>query len=103
MLRGVSSERPSSRPRAKKRGSEIFAVQVKMARMALGWGLRELAKAAKVSGDTVNRLEKGEELRERTLLAIRETFEKAGVVFIAQDGGGPGVRLAKPLKRKRAK
>jgi transcriptional regulator with XRE-family HTH domain len=84
-------------------GSEIFAMQVKMARMALGWGVRELAKAAKVSGDTVNRLEKGEELRERTLLAVRQTFEAAGVVFIDQNGGGPGVRLAKPMRRKRAK
>jgi transcriptional regulator with XRE-family HTH domain len=83
--------------------SDIFAMQVKMARTALGWGVRELAKAAKVSGDTVNRLEKGEELRERTLLAIRQTFETAGVVFINQNGGGPGVRLAKPMKRKRGK
>ena len=49
------------------------------------------------------RLKTGEELRERTLLAIRQTFEAAGVVFIDQNGGGPGVRLAKPMRRKRAK
>ncbi|MGE5546489.1 MAG: helix-turn-helix domain-containing protein [Solirubrobacterales bacterium] len=75
----------------------MLAVQCKMARAALGWGVRDLAAAAKVSADTVARLERGEELRERTVEAIRSAFEGAGVLFLA-DGetasGGPGVRLA---------
>lgn len=75
------------------RASDLFPVQVKMARVALGWGVRDLAAAAKVSGDTVNRLEQGEELRERTLAAVREALETAGVEFLPQNGGGPGVRL----------
>jgi transcriptional regulator with XRE-family HTH domain len=81
------------------RGSEILPVQIKMARAALGWGVRELATAAKVSGDTVNRLERGERLRERTLAAVRAAMEAAGVVFITENGGGPGVRLNKRGKR----
>lgn len=72
----------------------IFApVQCKMARAAVGWGVRQLAKEAGVSVDTVSRLERGEELQPRTLAAIRAALEAAGVEFIPQNGGGPGVRL----------
>jgi transcriptional regulator with XRE-family HTH domain len=67
-----------------------------MARAAVGLGVRELAAAAKVSPDTVARLERGEPLRERTVEAIRAALEAAGVEFIAENGGGPGVRLRKP-------
>ena len=71
------------------------AVQCKMARVALDFGVRELATLAKVSPDTVARLERGEPLRERTVDAIRAALESAGVEFIAENGGGPGVRLRK--------
>ncbi|WP_343228805.1 helix-turn-helix transcriptional regulator [Rhizobium indicum] len=67
-----------------------------MARTALGIGVRELAEMAKVSPDTVSRLERGETLRQRTVEDIKETLEEGGVIFLA-DGettdGGPGVRL----------
>ena len=69
------------------------ATQSKMARAALGLGVRELAELAKVSPDTIARLERGEELRERTVDAIRIALETAGVEFIAENGGGAGVRL----------
>lgn len=75
------------------RGSEISAVQVRMARVALGWGVRDLAAAAQISGDTLNRLERGDVIRTRTLAAVRHALEAAGIVFIAENGGGPGVRL----------
>lgn len=77
------------------RGSELLPVQCKMARSALGLGVRELAKAAKVAPDTIARLERGEQLRERTVDAIRATLEAAGVEFIPENGGGPGVRVRK--------
>ena len=67
-----------------------------MARAALGVGVRELAELAKVSPDTVARFERGEELRERTVDALRIALESAGVEFIAENGGGAGVRLRKP-------
>lgn len=73
----------------------MLAIQCKMARTAVGWGVRELAEAAKVSPDTVARLERGEELRERTIDAIRKALESAGIEFIDENGGGPGVRLRK--------
>jgi len=66
-----------------------------MARAALGWGVRDLAAAAKVSVDTVARFERGEALRERTVEDIRRALETAGVEFIDENGGGPGVRLKK--------
>jgi DNA-binding XRE family transcriptional regulator len=79
--------------------SEIIPSQSRMARAALEWGIRDLAKAALVSHDTVVRFERGEDLKDRTVDAIREAFERNGVEFIAENGGGPGVRLAKPKRR----
>ena len=76
-------------------GSELVAVQSRMARAALGLGVRDLARAAGVSPDTIARLERGETLRSSTLAAIRAALEKAGVLFIEENGGGPGVRLRK--------
>ncbi len=73
----------------------MLAIQSRMARAALGWGVRELAAAAKVSPDTVARFERGETLYPRTVDAIRTALEAAGVKFIAENGGGPGVRLNK--------
>lgn len=71
------------------------AVQCKMARAALGLGVRELADMAKVSPDTIARLERGDTLRERTVADIRATLETAGIIFVAENGEGPGVRLKK--------
>jgi len=75
-------------------------VQSRMARAALGWGIRELAGSAKVSIDTVARFERGEELKERTVDAIRHALVAAGIEFIDENGGGPGVRLRKRQKPK---
>src|SRR5205823_13918214 len=73
----------------------IFALQCRMARAALGWGVRELAAAAKVSIDTVARFERGDELKERTIDALQRALEAAGVEFT--NGDQPGVRLTKAV------
>lgn len=78
----------------------MVPIQCKMARVALGLGVRELAELADVSPDTVARLERGEALKERTVGAIRATLEKAGVEFIEENGGGPGLRLKKKGRAK---
>ncbi|MFB9984705.1 multiprotein-bridging factor 1 family protein [Mesorhizobium kowhaii] len=70
-------------------------IQCKMARVALGWGTRDLARNAGVSPDTVARFERGEQLKGTTVAALRNTFEAAGIEFIPENGGGPGVRLAR--------
>lgn len=41
------------------------------------------------------RLEAGEELKPRTLKAVQCALEEAGVIFVAENGEGPGVRLRK--------
>jgi transcriptional regulator with XRE-family HTH domain len=78
----------------------FLPVQCRMARAALGLGVRELAASAKVSIDTVARFERGDELKERTIEALQRALEGAGVEFIDENGGGPGVRLRKQPKRK---
>jgi transcriptional regulator with XRE-family HTH domain len=75
----------------------VIAAQCKMARAALGLGVRELAQQAKVSPDTIARLERGEELRERTVDAIRHALEAGGVEFT--NGDRPGVRLGKRAEK----
>ena len=71
------------------------AAQCRMARAALGLGVRDLAGLASVSPNTIARLERGEDLRPATIAAIRAALESAGVDFIPENGGGPGVRLRK--------
>jgi transcriptional regulator with XRE-family HTH domain len=70
----------------------LLPVQCKMARAALGWGVRELAAAAKVSTDTVARFERGDELKERTIEALQRVLEAAGIEF-TDENGGVGLRL----------
>ena len=70
----------------------ITAVQCKMARAALGWGVRDLAREAQVGVSTVTRFESGTEPIPATLAAIRRALEAAGVEFI--DGEKPGVRFS---------
>jgi transcriptional regulator with XRE-family HTH domain len=79
----------------------ILPVQCRMARAALGLGVRELALAAKVSTDTVARFERGDELKERTVDALQRAFEAAGVEFT--NGDQPGVRLTRTVAAQSAK
>lgn len=72
------------------------SVQIKMARAAIGWGVRELAAAAGVTANTVTRIENGADAKQSTMDALKCAMEAAGVIFL-EDGqcvdGGPGVRL----------
>ncbi|MCR4378069.1 MAG: helix-turn-helix domain-containing protein [Rhodospirillales bacterium] len=74
----------------------IISAQCRAARALLNWSRKDLADAAKVAERTIVDFERGaREPYERTLRDIREALEGAGVVFIAQNGDGPGVRLKK--------
>jgi len=68
----------------------------------LEWSQQELARRAEVGIVTVHhQLEAGtSEPRRATLHAIRRAFELAGVEFIEENGGGPGVRLRKRHQKK---
>ncbi|TBF71315.1 transcriptional regulator (plasmid) [Rhizobium leguminosarum] len=74
----------------------MLPIQCKMARTALNMGVKQLADTAAVSTNTVVRFERGEELKPRTIAAIRTVLEKEGVIFLDGDysgSGGPGIRL----------
>lgn len=58
----------------------------------------DLAELAQVAHSTLFEFEAGRrQPHVRTLAAIRSALEAAGVEFIAENGGGPGVRLRKAL------
>jgi ribosome-binding protein aMBF1 (putative translation factor) len=91
----MANEQERSEP-----GYELLTVQCRMARAALGWGVRDLAGAAQVSAHTVTRFERGEALPRSTVRAIRTALEGAGCEFICEDDvSGPGMRMRKrPVK-----
>lgn len=77
---------------------KVSIEQVKAARALLRWSQNDLAEKSGVSIPTVKRLEAATgEMggRATTTAAIRAALEAAGVEFIAENGGGPGVRLQK--------
>ncbi len=70
--------------------------QCRAARGLLAWNQRELAQRARVGIVTVHQFEAGlSQPRRATLDVIRRAFEAAGIEFIDENGGGPGVRLRK--------
>jgi transcriptional regulator with XRE-family HTH domain len=80
--------------------------QIKAARALLAWSQEQLASVANVSIPTIKRLEsKDGPLGGRTDTGerIRKALERAGIEFIDEDGGGPGVRLRKGSKQKSRK
>jgi len=80
----------------------ITPSQCRAARGLLDWSQQELANSAEVGVVTVRQLEAGShEPRRATLIVIRHCFEAAGVEFIDENGGGPGVRLKQPQRKKR--
>ena len=67
--------------------------------MLVRWDQKALAEASGVSHVSVRRLEAkpGPLIAERpTIAKLRAALETAGVEFIAENGGGAGVRLRKP-------
>lgn len=70
-----------------------------MARAALEIDIRGLAELAGVSKGTIERLEKGENLKPATIEKIQASLEAAGVLFVPENGEGPGVRLKKAKRR----
>jgi transcriptional regulator with XRE-family HTH domain len=73
----------------------ILPVQCFLARTALGWSVTDFARAAGVSKKTVQRFENGDALKASTVEAIQRALERAGVIFIHANDGGPGARLRK--------
>ena len=68
-------------------------IQLRMARAAVGWGVRELAKKAGVTANTVTRIENGADAKQSTINRLQSALEAAGVEFT--NGDQPGVRLTR--------
>jgi DNA-binding XRE family transcriptional regulator len=82
----------------------VTSAQVRMARAALGWTVRDLAQAAGLHRNTITNLEVGRYAGDaQTLSIIEKVLTRAGVDFIDENGGGPGVRLRKRQRPKQRK
>jgi transcriptional regulator with XRE-family HTH domain len=80
----------------------ITAEQIRAARALLRWSAGDLAKASGVGHSTIRRMEIAEGVPAATtknLAAIQRALEAAGVEFIPENGGGPGVRLRRPPRQ----
>jgi transcriptional regulator with XRE-family HTH domain len=76
------------------------AIQLRMARAAVGWGVRELAKKAGITANTVTRIENGADAKQSTMEKLRRALEAAGLEFT--NGDQPGVRLTQAASRSRS-
>jgi DNA-binding XRE family transcriptional regulator len=73
-----------------------------MARAALDWTVRDLAKATGLHRNTINNIEVGRYAGDpKTLEIIEQKLRAAGIEFIEENGGGPGVRMRKLTKQNR--
>jgi predicted transcriptional regulator len=76
---------------------------IRAARALLRWEQRDLSHASSVSLPTVKRLESKPGVMAAhvsTVTALRRALETAGIDFIDENGGGPGVRLRKRPRTK---
>lgn len=78
--------------------------QCRAARGLLDWSQQDLAGEARIGIVTVRQIEAGSTSpRPATIVVVRQAFERAGVEFIDENGGGPGVRLRKRSRSERSK
>jgi hypothetical protein len=85
---------------------KLSSSQLRAARALLRWSALDLAKFSKVGVATIRRVEvvEGEiPVTPANEAALRKALEDAGVEFIAENGGGPGVRLRKPARGRSGK
>src|SRR5215212_9813221 len=81
----------------------LTAAQCRAARALIDWPVEELSRTSKVGVKTIIDFEArfrapGEDMKRR----IRVALEEGGVVFIAENGGGVGVRLKFSRREARA-
>jgi transposase len=77
--------------------------QIRAGRALVGWSAADLAREAALGLATIRRAEGAEGRTSLTMandLAVRRALEGAGVEFIDENGGGPGVRLRKRQAKK---
>src|ERR1700735_460801 len=81
----------------------LTSAQIRAARALIRWSAEDLARASAVGLTTIRRAELTDSQTSMTAandLAVRRALEAAGVEFIDENGGGPGVRLRKSGKQR---
>jgi transcriptional regulator with XRE-family HTH domain len=84
----------------------LASAQIRAARSLIRWSAEDLAGRSSLSVATIRRAELTDDETSMTAandLAVRRALEAAGVEFIDENGGGPGVRLRKSAKEKSRK
>jgi hypothetical protein len=74
----------------------LTSAQIRAGRALVKWTAQDLARAAALGVNTIRRAEVADDEISLTVandLAVRRALEAAGVEFIDENGGGPGVRL----------
>lgn len=82
----------------------LTSAQIRAARALLRWRARDLARESAVGVATIRRAELVDGETSMTAAndaAVRRSLENAGVEFIEENGGGPGVRLRKRYRSKK--
>ena len=80
----------------------ISPAQIRAARGLLDVNQTKVSEWASISVATLKRVESASEIRGAadTLWKIQQALEAAGIEFIDENGGGPGVRLRKRHAKK---
>jgi hypothetical protein len=76
----------------------LTSAQIRAARALIRWSAEDLARATALGVTTIRRAELTASQTALTTVndrTIRHVLEQAGVEFIGENGGGPGVRLKK--------
>jgi transcriptional regulator with XRE-family HTH domain len=82
----------------------VSAAQCRAARGLLDWSQQELADRAGLGIVTIRQIEADiTDPRRATLVVLKQAFERAGVEFIDENGGGAGVRIRKRKRTKKSK
>lgn len=82
----------------------VTAAQCRAARGLLDWSQQDLADHAGLGIVTIRQIEAGStEPRRATLTVLEQAFERAGIAFINENGGGSGVLLRRRQRPKKPK
>ena len=84
----------------------LTSAQIRAARALIRWRAQDLARESAVGVATIRRAELVERETAMTAAndaAVRRALESAGIEFIDENGGGPGVRLHKRQRSKKAR
>jgi transcriptional regulator with XRE-family HTH domain len=76
----------------------VTSAQIRAARGLLNWTVRDLAERSGVHRNTVTRIENDTTEGGYSISAIQRALESAGVIFVAENGEGAGVRLRKLIR-----